>query len=86
MKRVPVVSLIVAEVGYDPVHRRLEILFRSGAIRLYYFVPEEIYGALMDADSAGTYFNRHIKNVYENHRIAEPRIGPPRSGRTKRGR
>jgi KTSC domain len=72
MERVPVVSSVISEIGYEPSYRTLEIMFRSGAIYLYYFVPQEVHRALMDATSHGTYFNQHIKAVYDHHRIAEP--------------
>jgi hypothetical protein len=67
-----VVSSVLAEVGYDASLRTLEILFKSGAIYLYYFVPPEVHRGLMCAASHGTYFNQEIKRVYEHHRIAEP--------------
>ena len=62
--------------GYDASCRTLEILFQSGAIYLYYFVPQEVHRGLMGAASHGTYFNKAIKRVYEFHRIAEPRDIP----------
>lgn len=72
MEREPVVSSVLSEVGYDASCRTLEILFQSGAIYLYYFVPEEVHRGLMSAASLGTYFNKEIKRIYEHHRIAEP--------------
>jgi KTSC domain len=77
MKRKPVVSSVISEVGYESTSRTLEIMFKSGAIYLYYFVPDEIHAGLMKAASHGTYFNRHIKSVYDHHRIAEPGQGKP---------
>jgi KTSC domain len=76
MDRVPVESSVIGEVGYDVSYRTLEVMFRSGAIYLYYFVPQGEYDALMAADSKGTYFNKQIKGVYEHHRIAEPYDNP----------
>jgi hypothetical protein len=87
MERVPVVSSVISEVGYDASYRTLEILFRSGAIYLYYFVPEEVHRGLIDATSHGTYFNQNIKAVYDHHRIAEPYDGPkPRPRKTGGGK
>ena len=63
---------MIGEVGYNTSSQTLEVLFRSGAIYLYYFVPQSAYDALLAADSKGTYFNKQIKGVYEHHRIAEP--------------
>jgi hypothetical protein len=76
MERVPVVSSVISEVGYDSSYRTLEILFRSGAIYLYYFVPDEVHRGLINATSHGTYFNQNIKAVYDHHRIAEPYAVP----------
>jgi KTSC domain len=74
VERIPVVSNILAEIGYDATSRTLSVLFKSGAVYLYYFVPQAAYDALMAADSPAIYFNKQIKGIYEHHRIAEPRI------------
>ncbi len=76
MEREPVISSVISEVGYNGSCRTLEILFKSGAIYLYYFVPEEVHRDLMNAASHGTYFNQNIKAVYDYHRIAEPYQAP----------
>ena len=47
MEREPVVSSVIAEVGYNASLRTLEILFKSGAIYLYYFVPPEVHRGLL---------------------------------------
>jgi hypothetical protein len=70
MNRVPVVSSVIDEVGYNASCRTLEILFKSGAIYLYYFVPQDVHDALMAADSKGGYFNKQIKGLFEHHQIA----------------
>jgi KTSC domain len=85
MEREPVVSSVIAEVGYNASLRTLEILFKSGAIYLYYFVPPEVHRGLLSAASHGTYFNKEIKGVYEHHRIAEPYDLPKPSPRKPRG-
>jgi hypothetical protein len=79
MDRVAVVSSVIEEIGYNPSSRTLEILFKSGAIYLYYFVPQDVHDALMAADSKGTYFNKQIKKNYEYHRIAEPYDDPSKA-------
>jgi KTSC domain len=79
MDRVPVESSVIGEVGYSVSSQTLEVLFRSGAIYLYYFVPQGVYDALLTADSKGTYFNKQIKGVYEHHRIAEPYDNPSKA-------
>ena len=76
MEREPVISSVISEVGYNASCRTLEILFKSGAIYVYYFVPEEVHRELMNAASHGTYLNQNIKAVYEYKRIAEPHNAP----------
>jgi KTSC domain len=85
MERVPVVSRVISEVGYDASSMTLEILFRTGAIYLYYRVPEEVHHGLMNATSHGTYFNQNIKAGYDYHRITEPNAGPKTKPRKPRG-
>jgi|GraSoiStandDraft_43_1057313.scaffolds.fasta_scaffold663663_2 hypothetical protein len=52
----------------------LELEFTSGAIYRYFGVPAETYGALLRAQSKGTYFNQHIRNrfAYAKIRPEEP--------------
>jgi KTSC domain len=87
MDREAVVSSVIGEVGYNASCRTLEILFSTGAIYLYYFVPAEVHRGLMSAASHGTYFNKEIKGIYEHHRIAEPYDKPrPRARKAGAGR
>lgn len=86
MERVEVVSSEIAEVGYNASSRTLEVMLRSGAIYLYYFVPQDAYDALVSADSKGTYFRKSIRGVYEHHQIAEPRPASERRTRKRAGR
>jgi hypothetical protein len=84
MNREPVVSSNLSEVGYDASSRTFEILFHSGAVYLFFFVPEEVHHGLMRAESLETYHSRHIKHVYEHRRIAEPHDQPRDPKRKKR--
>jgi hypothetical protein len=77
MDRVSVVSSLIDEVGYNASCRTLEVLFKTGAIYLYYFVPQADFDGLMAAESKASYFNQHIKTKYEYHRIAEPENRTP---------
>ncbi len=89
MERLAVTSSVVAEVGYGRSQRTLEIMFKSGAIYFYHFVPEALYEGLMGADSKGAYFNAHIKGKFGELRIAEPydvpskKPGKPGGGRRR---
>lgn len=64
MRRQPVLSSVIAEVGYDGDTAELEVQFRSGDVYRYYAVPPSVHRALMDADSPGAYFNRHVSDHY----------------------
>ena len=64
LKRTPVRSSNLAEVGYDKKSKILEILFRNGGIWQYYDVPAYIYKELMNAESHGRYFIYQIKGAY----------------------
>jgi KTSC domain len=78
VERVPVVSSVIAEVGYNAACQTLEFVFKSGAVYLYYFVPQGVHDDLMKAENAGHYFEKNIKGVYEHHRICEPETRPRR--------
>lgn len=71
MNRVPVVSSNVAEVGYDPETRTLEIAFVKGGIYQYFGVPASIYNGLLAAPSVGRYFDVHVKKAgYSVRKVA----------------
>jgi len=42
----------------------LRVVFNSGYTYDYYKVPKEIYESLLEAESAGMYFHKNIKNKY----------------------
>ncbi|WP_439835328.1 KTSC domain-containing protein [Aeromonas enteropelogenes] len=69
MERTPVSSSNVASVGYDHISLTLEIEFHNGGIYQYYDVPEDIYSALMNAGSIGSFFSYNIRNHYPTQRI-----------------
>ncbi|RLK52145.1 KTSC domain-containing protein [Microbacterium telephonicum] len=55
---------MLRSVGYDAATALLEIEFTSGDVYRYFAVPPSVHRALMDADSPGAYFNRHISDRY----------------------
>jgi hypothetical protein len=69
MRRVPVNSTTIAEIGYDEASRTLEIMFRNGRIYQYFDVPEQEYRTLMAASSHGQYLNQYIKGRYRYARV-----------------
>ncbi len=69
MRRQPVNSSNVAEIGYDEPSRILEVLFRNGTLYQYFDVPERDYSELMRASSIGQYLNANVKGRYRYARV-----------------
>ncbi|MDX2002709.1 MAG: KTSC domain-containing protein [Chitinophagales bacterium] len=65
MRYHPVVSTVLALIGYDQDTRKLEVVFRSGSIYLYIDVPSRLWKELLAADSKGKYYNQFIKDKFE---------------------
>lgn len=63
MERQPVVSSALASVGYQEASQILEVEFVEGGVYQYFGVPGHVHAGLMAADSHGTYFGTHIRNV-----------------------
>ena len=61
-------SSIISAVEYRPHNLELAITFVNSGLYYYRAVPEYIYFGLIEAKSAGTYFNRNIRNVYSKKR------------------
>lgn len=64
LRRTPVRSSVIASVGYDAQTAVLEVEFRSGDVYRYFAVPPSVHRALIEADSPGAYFNRHVSDHY----------------------
>jgi hypothetical protein len=73
LQRVPLDSSSLAWVQYDPALRHLEVEFRNGERYLYFQVPPRRYQNLLDADSKGAFFNRHIRNRFAFKQLTRPR-------------
>ncbi len=69
MERTPVSSSNLQSIGYDPHTSTLEVQFNNGGLYQYHGVSQEVYDALMQAGSHGTYFNSHIKNCYPTTKL-----------------
>jgi hypothetical protein len=69
MRRRPVESSVIRSVGYEPTTAILEIEFQTDRKYRYFAVPRSVYQALMDAPSAGAYFNQHIRDRYPDERV-----------------
>lgn len=60
-----VVSNQIAAIGYDAATSTLAVTFTRGPGHIYHYpgVSRETYDAFMAAESKGTFFGQHIKNL-----------------------
>jgi hypothetical protein len=70
MDRETVSSTNLAAVGYDATTQTLEVEFHGGRVYQYYGVPQQMYEELMQAPSAGKFFNVYVKERYPYSRIS----------------
>ncbi len=68
MRRVQLVSSMIASAGYDALARVLEIEFLSGAVYQYADVSADLYEALLTAPSHGRLFHTRIRSVFRCRR------------------
>lgn len=54
-------SSVIAAVDYDKENKVLHVLFRKGKIYTYDDVSEYKYKKLLNSESVGQYFVKHIK-------------------------
>jgi hypothetical protein len=64
MRRIPVRSMTLRSIGYDPATRTLEAEFRSGRIYRYAGVPLELYLSFLVSRSKGRFFNVAVRDFY----------------------
>ena len=69
MNRIPVSSSNVATVGYDSETQTLIIEFNNGGVYQYFDVSQDIYEALISADSVGKFLNANIKGYYRYAKV-----------------
>ncbi len=69
MRREPVTSSNIAEIGYDEPSRTLEVLFLNGGLYQYFDVPPQVHQELMRSSSHGQYLNTQIKGRYRYARV-----------------
>lgn len=67
-ERVRLTSSNLSECSFEPQNDspegRLTVWFKSGRSYTYDGVPEDVYLGLINAESAGRYFNNVIRGVY----------------------
>jgi hypothetical protein len=64
-------SSVVAKMIYDGDSETLRIVYVSGMVYDYKHVPLEVYQAMKNSGSKGTFLNQHIKNNYEFEKVGE---------------
>lgn len=69
MRRDPVTSTNISEIGYDQPSQTLEVMFRNGGVYQYFDIPRHEYDNLLRAASIGEYLNRSIKGRYRYARV-----------------
>ena len=57
----PVKSSNIKAIGYNAVKKELHIQFSSGSTYAYHGVTPELHAALLNAESIGSHFARHIR-------------------------
>ena len=61
-------SAALKSISYDEAQHALIATFRdSGRTYVYEDVPQELYDALLFADSIGAFFNAHIRDNFACH-------------------
>ena len=65
----PVESSTLTSVAYDPAGAVLRLEFRSHEFYLYFDVPPDVYQALLEAESKGSCFNRHLRGRFRYLRL-----------------
>lgn len=60
-------SSAVSYAAWDPEIHVLYVQFPSGTCWVYHGVGFEMYHGLVTANSAGNYFNKHIRNCTKFH-------------------
>lgn len=61
----------IRRIKYYAVGHLLEIQFVGGKLYHYHEVPESLFDSFMAAESAGKFFNEHVRNHYSYEIITE---------------
>ena len=71
MKRTPVKSGNIAEIGHDSDTGTLEVLYKNGGLYRYAGVDADKHKALMAAPSLGSFMHANIKGVHKHTKVDE---------------
>lgn len=64
MRRQALDSSAIASAAYYPATAVLELEFTSGEVYRFFAVPPSVHRGLLDAPSAGRFFQERIREVY----------------------
>lgn len=67
--RESVQSSNIRSMGYSADHEILEVEFHAGHVYRYTGAPEDVYAALRQAPSVGSYLARYISRSYPYSRM-----------------
>lgn len=66
---VKVSSSNIDEVGYDEASKALTVKFKNGSTYRYADVAPHHHQRMIEGDSVGGYFHKHIRNDHDSVRI-----------------
>ena len=64
-----VVSSNIVSAGYDSIVNSLKVNFMNGTSYIFLEVPKKIFLKLIEAVSAGKYFNKNVKGKYNYKKV-----------------
>ena len=65
IQRQKIESSHLKEIGYEEDVEVMDIQFHNGSVYRYFDVQKDVYDALMNDVSPGTFFHRHVRGWYE---------------------
>lgn len=65
MEMVPISSSAISAAGYDLNTATMEIVFTNGGSYTFCGVPPDVFEGLVNAASAGTYYNQVIRDNFQ---------------------
>lgn len=68
----PIASSTIKRAGYNETTSTLIVEFKSGGTYVYDGVSLDLHDKLMQAESPGAFFAKHIKGKFETTRLADP--------------
>lgn len=71
MDRKPVKSSNIVSVGHSPQTNEMEIEFANGGVYHYAGVPAHIHDALVNAESVGSHFHKHIRPNFTGKNVGK---------------